>query len=156
MAFKMSPIVRGLEPWIQIWPIDYILFRSARRSRSSERGDPGGRDERRLQGSQRNGSCCQVLVIFQHIFSDYLTHRVLCPSFGHPALSSDIFPSSLKFATIVNGLSLQLFQLFNDDFCLQHTYSIYKLRIGLSEHAIVRNLICNVQVCVQKTARTAS
>ena len=52
--------------------------------------------------------------------------RVVCPNFGHPALTSSFTKYKFlqvknSFATIVNGLSvLKLFQLSNGDLLLKH------------------------------------
>ena len=62
------------------------------------------------------------------------TYRVMCPNFGHPALTSSlpkykILQTKNSFATIENGLSvLKLFQLSNGDVLFSyHADSIYKV-----------------------------
>ena len=62
---------------------------------------------------------------------DYLLYMVVCPNFGHPALTPsftkyNFLQVKTSYATIVNELSvLKLFQLSNSDLllfvaCLQH------------------------------------
>ena len=79
-------------------------------------------------------------------------NRVVCPNFGHPALTQSFTKYQFlqvknSFAIIVNGLSVfKLFQLFNGDILFsQHAYSIYKVRkprITKLGHANLRIKLC--------------
>ena len=86
-----------------------------------------------------------ILVIFVRLskvisYKQYRGTRVVCPIFGHPALTSsftkyNIIQVKNNFLTILNGPSvLKLFQLSNGDFficvaCLQHLQIVRKPRM---------------------------
>ena len=64
-----------------------------------------------------------------------LSNRVVCPNFGHPALTPSFTKYQFlqvknRFATLVNELSvLKLFQLSNGDLLfLKNDYSLYNAR----------------------------
>ena len=85
-------------------------------------------------------------------------YRVVCPNFGHPALTSSFTKYKFlqvkrSFATLMNELSvLKLFQFSNGDLLFsKHDYRLYKVRkprmtklgqgVGVRAHYHIRSAI---------------